>query len=335
MNLTITADRNVSRPDIAFCLARIPNSEQLYFGSSDAQIHALDLAEEKPESTPLVADDAHLSYITGLAMPNSATLVSGGYDRHLIWWNRETRSLIRKQPAHEKWIRAVVASPDGQTIASVADDMVCRLWDATSGALQAELRGHAGMTQHDYPSMLYTCAFSPDGQFLATADKIGHIIIWDAAKRQPVTKLDAPVMYTWDPSARRHSIGGIRSLAFSPDGRTLIAGGMGKVGNIDHLGGKARLRAFNWQSGETLGEIETAQVNGLVQKLAFHPDGNWLLAAGGDHKGLLLLIDPKKWEIDVEQQIPFHIHDLSLSETNDLIYAVGHNAIGTFNIGAA
>lgn len=332
MNLSIKEDKKVSRQDIAFCLARVPNTSEIYFGSSDAQIHTLDLAEEKPESTSFEAADAHLSYITGLAMPNSATLVSGGYDRHLIWWNRETRSLIRKQPAHDKWIRAVVASPDGQTIASVADDMVCRLWDAKSGALQAELRGHAEMTPHDYPSMLYTCAFSPDGQFLATADKIGHIIVWDVAKRQPVTKLEAPIMYTWDPSARRHSIGGIRSLTFSPDGQTLVAGGMGKVGNIDHLGGKARLRVFNWQSGDTLAEIETAQVKGLVEKLAFHPNGDWLLAGGGDHKGHLLLINPTKWEIEVEQATPYHIHDLELGESNDIVTVVGHNAVGTFKV---
>ena len=43
--------------------------------------------------------------------------------------------------AHDKWIRKV-ASPvaDGKlVVASVADDMVCRLWDAETGKLLHEL----------------------------------------------------------------------------------------------------------------------------------------------------------------------------------------------------
>ena len=45
----------------------------------------------------------------------------------------------------------------------------------------------------------------------------------------------------WDPKARIHSIGGIRSLAFSTDSTQLAVGGTGKINNIDHLEALARV----------------------------------------------------------------------------------------------
>ena len=329
-NLSINDGKRFGRQDIAFCLVRQPESDEIFFGSSDAKIHRIDLATEKPESTPF-SGEGHTSYVTGVTRAGES-LVSSSYDRHLCWWNSETGALIRKTRAHDKWIRNVVASPDGRVIASVADDMVCRLWNAVTGEMIRELHGHDAITQNDYPSMLFTCAFSPDGQFLATADKVGHIVIWEVASGKSVITLEAPTMYTWDPKARRHSIGGIRSLAFSPDGKTLAVGGMGQVGNIDHLGGKARVRAFDWQTGETLAEIETDKVKGLVEQLQWADDGSFLLGMGGDNKGLSLVIDPAGWKIASEKVMPFHVHDFVLAEDEKRIFAVGHNNLGLMEI---
>src|SRR5439155_1240558 len=83
-----------------------------------------------------------------------------------------------------------------------------RIWDAPSGKLRHELRGHAEMTPHHFPSMLHACAVAPDGKHVATADKVGRIIVWDAQSGAKVSEMEAPVMYTWDPVQRRHSIGG-------------------------------------------------------------------------------------------------------------------------------
>jgi len=49
--------------------------------------------------------------------------------------------------------------------------------------------------------------------YLATGDKVGHVVVWELATGKQVTTLEVPVMYTWDPVQRRHSIGGIRSLS--------------------------------------------------------------------------------------------------------------------------
>src|SRR4029077_378060 len=185
----------------------------------------------------------------------------------------------------------IAVSPDGKTVASVADDMVCRLWEPATGKMVRELRGHTEKTPHHFLSMLYACAFTPDGRHLATGDKTGHIAIWDVESGKQETTLEAPVMYTWDPVQRRHSIGGIRSLAFSPDGKQLAVGGMGKVGNIDHLEGKARVEGFDWASGKQTAEFPGDKFAGLVNRLAWAPDGSWLLGAGGAGEGYFLFYD--------------------------------------------
>ena len=144
--------------------------------------------------------------MTGVALAGK-TLVSGSYDCKLIWWDTKKNKEIRSIEAHSKWIRKVRVSPDGKLFASVADDMVCRVWDAETGKKVHELRGHQEKTPNHFNSMLYAVAFSPDGKYLATGDKVGHIVVWDVAKGTQLAAMEAPIMYTWDPSARLHSIG--------------------------------------------------------------------------------------------------------------------------------
>src|SRR5438045_7462082 len=90
--------------------------------------------------------------------------------------------------------------------------------------------------------------------------------------------VEAPTLYTWDPRQRRHSIGGVRSVAFSPDGRLLAAGGTGQINNIDHLEANDRIEIFDWQSGKRTHELVGDKFKGLAESLQFHPNGEWLIA---------------------------------------------------------
>jgi WD40 repeat protein len=190
--------KEIGRKDILFRVARVPNTSRLFLGSSDFKVYEIDLATEKPEAKEL---GSHSSYVTGVTLADKL-LITGSYDGKLIWWDTDTKAQIRTVDAHTKWIRAVAASPDGKTVASVADDMVCRLWDAATGKLIHELRGHKEMTPNDFPSMLYAVAWSPDGKVLVSADKVGHIIAWDPTAGKEVSTMEAPVMYTWVPVQR-------------------------------------------------------------------------------------------------------------------------------------
>ncbi len=323
----LKAVKNVDRPGICFGLARVPNSAQVYYGASDGNVYGLDLAAEKPE--PRTFSGAHSGYVLGVTLAGSQ-LISGAYDGRLVWWNPSTGEKVRSVDAHSKWIRGVTASPDGKIVASVADDMLCKLWNAETGELIKTLAGHEKQTPHHYPSMLFAAAFSADGKLLATVDKVGHIVVWDVASGQQVKTLEAPTMYTWDPKQRRHSIGGIRSVAFSPDGKQLVVGGTGQINNVDHLEALARLEVFDWQQGERQFEFPGEKYKGLVESMLFHPSGDWLVCAGGDHEGYVKFFDLKAGKLIHHDKAPMHIYGLALNEAGDTLYASGHGKLTVF-----
>ncbi len=314
--------KELPRKEIVFAVARQPRTSRIFLGGSDFAVRELDVEKDKPETKEL---GRHDSYVTSLALAGS-TLISGSYDGRLIWWNVDSGSQVRSVAAHAKWIRDVAATPDGRVVVSVADDMVCRIWDIADGRLIRELRGHAEMTPNDFPSMLYACAVLTDGRLLATGDKVGRVNLWDLESGKSVATFEAPAFYTWDPVQRRHSIGGIRALAFSPDGSQLAVGGIGKISNIDHLDGRPRVEVFDWQKGKRVAEF-SGEGKGLVEHLEFQPHGDWLLAAGGYTDGFLLFCDVAAKKVITQQKVPLYVHDLTLNEQVDKIYAVGHHKV--------
>ena len=148
-------------------------------------------------------------------------------------------------PAHPRRTLAVVYRPDGLELATAGGEGAVRLWDARDGHLHAELRGHEGAVR--------CLAYSPSGTELASSGDDGTVRIWQAATgvaetllggiRSRSTASPSPPME--DPGLRpvgpaRRSLGpgrstpalvlhghlaAVRSVAFSPDGSTLITGG--------------------------------------------------------------------------------------------------------------
>lgn len=315
---------------IAMAVVRQSNSHQLYLGGSDFKVYAVDPTAARFEPKEI---GKHESYVTSLAL-SGKTLISGGYDGKLNFWDVDSAKLIRSVEAHGKWIRNLACSPDGKTVASVADDMACKVWDVASGKLVRDLRGHKERTPNHFPSMLYGVTFTADGKHLATGDKVGHVVVWDTASGKEVKTLESPGMYTWDGRQRIHSIGGIRSLAFSPDGKQLAVGGIGKIGNIDHLDAAARVEVFEWQSDKKSQLFDKSKHKGLVNRLTFHKSGDWLLCAGGANDGFMMFIDIKNNKVLKEMNVKFHVHGTAMDEKGETLYLAGHNALASYEIPA-
>ncbi len=308
------------REEILFSLSGCDG--EFYAGGSDGRVHCLNpTGEPAPTRPPL---EGHQSYVTGVACSRSY-LWSVSYDGLLNRWSVESGSLISSQKAHQKWIRDVQLSPDGMTLATAGDDMKLRLWDSQTGSLIHSLEGHAAQSPQGFSSMLYTCCFSPDGALIASADRIGEILIWEVSSGQLLQRWHASTMYTWDEVQRLRSIGGIRSLCFSPDQSTLAVGGMGHVQNVDGLGGKARIEWFELQSGKQVGTFESEAHKGLVEGLQFTPEGSHLVASGGSSKGFLILLEPKAEKAALEVESPMYVHQAVFTSDQGDLLVVGHH----------
>ena len=327
---TLKQVKDFSRPAAVFAVAAVPGTDRAFLGGQDFKVYEADFATAKfePKELPI----PHGSYVTGVALAGT-TLVSGGYDGKLVWWDTAANKVLQTVEAHTKWIRRVVASPDGKLVASVGDDMVCRLWAVPTGKPVRELRGHQEKTPTHFGSMLYAVAFSPDGTLLATGDKVGHVVVWDVATGKELASVEAPVMYTWDPVQRMHSIGGVRSVAFSPDGKQLAVGGTGKIGNIDHLEAKARIEVFDWKAGKQTAEFTSDKHTGIVNRLQWAADGSWLLGAGGAGEGFLIFLDGATKKPLRQEKVPMHVHDFALSADATTITSVGHNKVTIHKLG--
>jgi hypothetical protein len=119
--------------------------------------------------------------------------------------------------AREKWRFCSLAfSPDGQTLVAAVDLLtrtrgkrphLLLFCDPQTGKVEAEIPTHAGQ--------ISSVAFSPDGQWLATASD--GVRVWEVASGKEVFCRGVS-------SKRREDVSRPLSVAFSPDGRQLASG---------------------------------------------------------------------------------------------------------------
>ena len=261
--------REITRRDILFSVARVPNTRRLLVASSENKVYELDAApgeRRRRASSPIMAATSPRVRLAG----NTVDLRRLRRPADLVGPARTTAPSA-PSTRHTRQVRQLAVSPDGTKLASVGDDMVCRLWNVATGERLHELRGHEERTPTHFGSMLYCCAFSADGRHLATGDRVGHVVIWDVADRPSSSStVEAPTLYTWDGVQRIRSIGGVRGLAFSPDGTQLAVGGVGQIGNVDGLRGPSRVEIFDWARRERVNEF-TGPAAGIVNRLIWHP----------------------------------------------------------------
>ena len=157
-------------------------------------------------------------------------------------WGAETGREIWTLTGHTRKVSSLAYSPDGQRLASAAQDGV-KLWDTRTGQEIQTFKG---------PSGIVTCvAYSPDGRRLAFAG--GDLTVWDAATGREIQTFKGPS----------------RIVAYSPDGRRLATAGWDQTVRVWDAATGQGIQSFKGHSA-------------IVNCVAFSPDGQRLASCGED-----------------------------------------------------
>lgn len=176
-------------------------------------------------------------------------------------------------------IQSLAISPDGKTLAAgLANDGSIRLIAVETGELlQTIWPAHEDWVQ--------AVAFSPDGKLLASGGDDGKLCIWDAATGELLQTLVKNGVGIW-------------GLAFSPSGRSLVAGFQ-----TDYT-----IRVWNTSTWTLVNTFEGDQ----AADLAFSPDGSKIVTAGGG------IHEANLWDINTGKQL------FNLREAPGWVWAVAY-----------
>ncbi|HEY3137975.1 MAG TPA: serine/threonine-protein kinase [Blastocatellia bacterium] len=190
--------------------------------------------------------------------PDGMRLVGVASSGEVIFADFTRRRTLSREKAHQDHGRAVAFSPDGQLVATGAENII--LWDALT---------RRRITTIDYPSIVWSATFSPDGRWLVTTHGDGAIRVWDVSERQRAVGFN------------EHD-NSVRAVAWGRDGLRLASAGEDRAVMI-----------WNTETGRR--EMMLAGHPTRVTGLAFAPDGKTL--ASVDLDGTIII-----WDLELQRE---------------------------------
>jgi WD40 repeat protein len=263
--------------------------------------------------------------------------------------------------AHESWVHALAATPDGSTLLSGGCDGRLIWWPlADPGPKPARIvEAHRGwingvaispdgnlaatagndrfvrvwsvadgslvaeLPGHD--KYAYQVAFTPGGKDLISADLQGRIIHWDLAARKEARRLDAAKLYLYFGS-QGVDYGGVRDLSFSADGKYLACSGLIEASNPLGAVSNPAVVVLDWAAGKEKTLLRPKEdVKGVGWGVRCHPDGLIIAVSGGTSGGVLWFYRPEGPNETFRHNLPNTGRGLDLSPDGNLLATAHHD----------
>jgi WD40 repeat protein len=249
-------------------LAFSPDNRRLVSSEGGALV-ILDASTGRPLGAPFGAEADSVAF-----SPDGARIAAASSDAVHIWDAATGKLAGAPLAGQTDGLVSVTFSPDGRRIVGASDNAV-RIWDVATGQpVGAPLEGHTDTVN--------AVAFSPDGRRIVSGSDDETIRIWDVATgklaRPPIR---TPYPYRDDPG--KSVLSGVRSVAFSPDGRRIASGSQDET-----------IRIWNAATGRPIG-LPLAGHQWWVENIGFSPDGRNLLSAS---PGGSPVAEVRVWDID-------------------------------------
>lgn len=222
----------------------------------------------------------------------------------LLVWEWQSESYILKQQGHFDSMNALTYSPDGTKIVTTSDDGKIKVWDIESG--------FCIVTFTEHTSGVTACEFAKKGNVLFTSSLDGSVRAWDLIRYRNFRTFTAPTRLSFscmavDPSGEVVAAGSldsfdihiwsvqtgqlldqlsghegpVSSLAFAPNGNSLISGSWDRTARI-------------WSIFSRTQTSEPLQLQADVLDIAVRPDSLQIAISTLD--GQLSF-----WSMDAEQ----------------------------------